>query len=153
METHVEFIQKNGRSVYKKCSKVVRGLFQKLGTTLPDEFSKSTDTATAKIKEEFSMMMDNHTIKDTTSAGGAGGVCPSKAKLRDALNLSFATLHSAWGEEAAEVVVEEEEELEEEEIDISEFKAEKGTEEDTFVVSDISDAEDDVKDGDYVPEP
>lgn len=139
--------------MYKKCSKVVRGLFQKLGTTLPDEFSKSTDTATAKIKEEFCMMMDNHTIKDTSPTGGAGGVCPSKVKLRDALNLSFATLHSAWGEEAAEAVVEEEEEeAEEEEIDISEFKAE-GTEEDTFVVSDISDVEDDAKDGDYVPGP
>ncbi|EMR90498.1 putative tat pathway signal sequence protein [Botrytis cinerea BcDW1] len=154
METHVEFIQKNGRPVYKKCSKVVRGLFQKLGTTLPDEFSKSTDTATAKIKEEFCMMMDNHAIKDTSPTGGAGGVCPSKVKLRDALNLSFATLHSAWGEEAAEAVVEEEEEeAEEEEIDISEFKAEEGTEEDTFVVSDISDVEDDAKDGDYVPGP
>ncbi|TGO76446.1 hypothetical protein BELL_0155g00120 [Botrytis elliptica] len=153
IETHVDFIQKNGRPMYKKCSKAIRGAFQKLGTTLPDEFSKSTDTATAKIKEEFSMMMDNHTIKDTTLTGGVGGVCPSKVKLRDALNLSFATLHSAWGEEAAEAVVEEEEEPEEEEIDISEFKAEKGMEEDTFVVSDISDVEDDVKDGDYVPGP
>ncbi|ESZ96348.1 hypothetical protein SBOR_3280 [Sclerotinia borealis F-4128] len=155
IETHVKFIQKNGRPMYKKCSKAIRGAFKKLCTNLPVEFSKSTDTATAKIKEEFSMMMDNHTIKDTTSAGGGGGVCPSKVKLRDALTLIFANLHVAWGEEIEGVVEEEEEEPEDEDIDISEFKGEEDIQQEDakFVLSDFSDDDnnDDAKDGDYVP--
>ncbi|QSZ37378.1 hypothetical protein DSL72_009476 [Monilinia vaccinii-corymbosi] len=150
IETHVDFIQKHGRRMYKKCSKEVRGAFQTLGKTLPVEFSQSTDTATARIEEEFSMMMENHTIKDATSAGGQGGVCPSKVKLHDALKLIFADLHAAWGAEIAEPVEEEEEEPEDEEIDISEFKAEEGLDEADFVISDISD-NDDAKDADYIP--
>lgn len=95
-------------------------------------------------------------MKDTTSTGDQGETCAFKVQLRDALNLIFENLRKAWAEEVEEVVEEEEEEPEEEDVDISEFKAEEGSQEDEFVLSDISDDEEDVKDdakedGDYVP--
>ncbi|KAM3065028.1 hypothetical protein ACMFMF_011498 [Clarireedia jacksonii] len=142
-KTHIDFVKENGRLIFKACSKVIRSQFNDLYPELEIEFTQKTEEATALLLEEFNMMMENHTAKDTSLEGAGGGVCPEKVKLRDEFNEVFSKLHEAWNEEAAEKPEEESEDSEYEPIEISDSEEE---DDEALLVTD-----DDEHGGDYTP--
>lgn len=94
--THMKHIQSTGVAMYQECTKKIRAIFRKLWTKVQRESDEGTNKVLSQIKEEFLLLLGNHTIRDD-EAGDENEIV-AKAILQQEILEIFEKLNCAWCE-------------------------------------------------------
>jgi hypothetical protein len=110
--THSEHVNNAATPMYRKGSAAIRAAFKRLWESLPANFNQGTKPASTQIREEFELMLNNHTLRDEMEVDENPG-CLTKARLQEEIRDYFTSMKLAWGQEVADQPEEEEDEPEE----------------------------------------